>query len=70
MKTFTIPYPVVRIGHCFGNESKLEDCVAFTDPNRVPCSNNSLGIVVNCSTGKLVILNLDNYFVTHTYHVQ
>ncbi|CAH8473096.1 Lysyl oxidase 2B, variant 3 [Schistosoma haematobium] len=50
VKTFTIPYPVVRIGHCFGNESKLEDCVAFTDPNGVPCSNNSLGIVVNCST--------------------
>ncbi|CAH8472847.1 unnamed protein product [Schistosoma rodhaini] len=50
VKTFTIVYPLVRIGHCFGNESKLEDCVTFTDPNGVPCSNKSLGIVVNCST--------------------
>ncbi|CAH8454871.1 unnamed protein product [Heterobilharzia americana] len=46
----TTLYPLVRIGHCFGNESRLEDCVSFTDPNGVPCSNKKLGILVNCTT--------------------
>ncbi|KAF6778130.1 hypothetical protein AHF37_02360 [Paragonimus kellicotti] len=46
--TWTVSYPVVRIGHCFGNESRLEDCVAFAHPEGVPCSNKSAVVAVTC----------------------
>ncbi|CAH8575286.1 unnamed protein product [Dicrocoelium dendriticum] len=46
--SWTVNYPVVVIGHCFGNESRLEDCVAFADPRGVPCSKRDVGIAVTC----------------------
>ncbi|KER31960.1 hypothetical protein T265_01894 [Opisthorchis viverrini] len=47
---WTVPHPVVRIGHCFGNESQIEDCVTFASPEGVPCSDKTVGVVVTCGT--------------------
>ncbi|TPP61867.1 Lysyl oxidase like protein 3 [Fasciola gigantica] len=46
----SVDYPIVRVGHCFGNESRLEECVTFASPDGVPCSNKTVGVAVNCTS--------------------
>lgn len=48
----SVDYPILRVGHCFGNESRLEDCVTFASPDGVPCSNKTVGIAVNCTSSR------------------
>ncbi|CAL8071891.1 unnamed protein product [Calicophoron daubneyi] len=52
VKELNIPdlRPLVQVGHCYGNESRLEDCVTFASPEEVPCSNKTVIVMVNCSS--------------------
>ncbi|KAF5398858.1 Class a scavenger receptor srcr domain with lysyl oxidase domain nb: only one srcr domain [Paragonimus heterotremus] len=38
---------VAIVGHCYGNETSLSDCVTYGDPNGIPCRSN-LATAVEC----------------------
>nr|VZH89282.1 unnamed protein product [Spirometra erinaceieuropaei] len=43
--------PLLLIGHCFGNETDLNECTTFASSDGVLCKNQSIGIAVSCTDG-------------------
>lgn len=46
---------VAIIGHCFGNETRLDQCKHYVDKNGVKCKSNK-AVAVACQSGEPLII--------------